>query len=164
MRPTRKSIFENLSPEQQVLWDVFNLDAVYCAKISVTRSRRRPGEWVRARYEDRIGRAPAELLEAIRIQNEAQADTESPDLAPFEWQSPAQLGRRQTLKERGPNSDGPGWKQRTREAQRRINIREEKIRNAKTGNEMFKAIYDVERIESLVYDSPLLQMLSRRSK
>ncbi len=37
------------------------------------------------------------------------------------WDSPAQRGRRTTKNQRGTYGDGPGWAQRTWEAQQRIN-------------------------------------------
>lgn len=52
-RPKRQSIFDNLTPEVALLWDVFHGDAVRAGltpKLTVLRSRRRPIA-DRARYE-----------------------------------------------------------------------------------------------------------------
>ncbi len=114
MRPTRKSIFDNLTPEQAVLWDCFNAESGGTAKLTARRARRRPlegGSRMAATelypepWSEAHGAGPrnAQSANAIRwygaMNEETAAFWSQPHWAGY-WVSPAQRGKERARKER----------------------------------------------------------------
>lgn len=96
MRPTRASIFDNLSEEQRVLWDCFSAESGGTAKLTARRSRRRPTPELRhpniETLEWRAWRLDSDDFNTRQV--ERMAPWIATGLAEAFWRSPAQRGRK----------------------------------------------------------------------
>ncbi len=99
MRPTRSSILDNLSPEQQVLWDCFLSESGGTAKLTARRSRRRPGDWAPRANAPMVRGVSYELLCRIDASNDDEISWFEGEYGfphtnwRHDWKSPAQRGR-----------------------------------------------------------------------
>lgn len=95
MRPERGDILDNFTPDMaQFVADL--LKTMPGARLVVRRSRRRPTTCAPNPNEARIGGVSYEMLAAMTAAN-AQRNgwpIADPPLDPFQWQSPAQRGRK----------------------------------------------------------------------